>query len=59
MYGKSNPKWIRFLTWMLNKAPTWFRDLYIRNGERVAESIKDKPEIKARIKVFMDSKLEA
>jgi hypothetical protein len=59
VYGEDNPKWKQFRSWMLKKAPTWFRDLYIRNGERVAESIKDKPEIKARIKVFMDSKLEA
>ncbi len=59
VYGESNPKWKQFRSWMLNKAPAWFRELYIRNGEQVAESIKDKPEIKARIKVFMDSKLEA
>ena len=58
VYGESNPKWMQFREWMLNHAPTWFRDWYLLNGEAVAESIRDKPELKARIKIFMDSKLE-
>ena len=58
VYGESNPKWKQFREWMLNHAPTWFRDWYLLNGEAVAESIRDKPEVKARIKIFMDSKLE-
>ena len=59
VYGESNPKWKQFRSWMLNKAPDWFREWYLANGESVAEHIKDKPELKARIKIFMDSKLEA
>ena len=59
VYGESNPKWMQFREWMLNHAPIWFRDWYLLNGEAVAESIRDKPEVKARIKIFMDSKLEA
>jgi len=59
VYGESNPKWKQFRSWMLNKAPDWFRSWYLINGESVAEHIKDKPELKARIKIFMDSKLEA
>ena len=59
VYGESNPKWKQFRSWVLNKAPDWFREWYLINGESVAEHIKDKPEMKARIKIFMDSKLEA
>ena len=59
VYGESNPKWKQFREWMLNKAPDWFRAWYIINGESVAEHIKDKPKLKAQIKIFMDSKLEA
>jgi hypothetical protein len=59
VYGESNPKWRMFREWMLNKAPIWFRDWYLIHGESVAEWLKDKPELKARIKTFMDSKLEA
>jgi len=59
VYGESNPKWKQFREWMLNKAPNWFRSWYLINGESVAEHIKDKPELKAQIKIFMDSKLEA
>ena len=59
VYGESNPKWKQFRHWMLNKSPDWFREWYLANGESVAEHIKDKPELKAQIKIFMDSKLEA
>ena len=59
VYGESNPKWKQFREWVLRKAPDWFRAWYIINGESVAEHIKDKPKLKAQIKVFMDSKLEA
>ena len=59
VYGESNPKWLQFRHWMLNKSPDWFREWYLANGELVAEHIKDKPELKAQIKIFMDSKLEA
>jgi hypothetical protein len=58
VYGESNPKWKQFREWMLNKSPDWFLEWYLANGEATAEWLKDKPEIKARIKIFMDSKLE-
>ena len=59
VYGEDNPKWEQFRHWMLNKSPVWFREWYLTHGEFVAEWLKDKPELKSRIKVFMDSKLEA
>jgi len=59
VYGESNPKWMIFREWLLNKAPEWFRLWYLINGEQVAAWLKDKPEMKARIRLFMDSKVGA
>ena len=59
VYGESNPKWMIFREWLLNKAPEWFKLWYLINGEQVAEWLKDKPGLKARIRLFMDSKVGA
>ena len=59
VYGETNPKWKQFRSWLLTTAPDWFRSWYLDHGELVADWISDKPEIKARIRLFMDSKLEA
>jgi hypothetical protein len=54
VYGKDNPKWMEFRHWMLNSAPGWFRNMYVKYGERFAEYIKDKPLIKAIIRKCME-----
>jgi hypothetical protein len=59
VYGEDNPKWVAFREWMLTKAPAAFRELYLEAGEAVAEYIRTKPELKNRIRSFMDAKLEA
>jgi hypothetical protein len=59
VYGESNPKWMMFREWLFNKAPEWFKLWYLINGEQVAEWLKDKPEMKAKIRLFMDSKVGA
>ena len=59
VYGEDNPKWMQFRSWLVNKAPDWFHEWYLTYGEVVAEWLRDKPDLKARIKIFMDSKLEA
>lgn len=41
VYGVTNPKWLQFRDWLTYKAPTWFRDWYIANGERVASELTD------------------
>jgi hypothetical protein len=47
-------KWEVFREWMLNHAPKDFRTLYLTFGEQFAEFIKDKPELKAKVREFMD-----
>jgi hypothetical protein len=59
VYGENNPSWLMFRAWLLNDAPTWFRGLYIRFGERFAGWLRDKPRLKGFIRVCMDSKIKA
>ena len=57
VYGEHNPAWLLFRKWMLNDSPSLFRKAYIKYGERFANFISDKPRIKARIRIWMDSKI--
>ena len=57
VYGLHNPAWIAFREWMLNESPSWFRAIYIKFGERFAKFISNKPRLKARIRMWMDTKI--
>ena len=57
VYCAHNPAWLDFREWMLLRAPSWFRALYIGYGERFAKFISDKPRLKARIRGWMDTKI--
>ena len=57
VYGVHNPAWLLFREWMLNESPGWFRATYIKFGERFAKFISNKPRLKARIRLWMDSKI--
>jgi hypothetical protein len=58
VYGTEGGTWRVFRSWLLEEAPEWLRNAYIKYGERVAEFIKDKPVLKAIIRKWMDSKIE-
>jgi hypothetical protein len=58
VYGVENPKWLQFREWMLNDAPAWFRNLYIKFGERFAGFISNKPGLKLIIRKWMDTKIK-
>jgi hypothetical protein len=58
VYGIENPKWLEFRYWMLNDAPSWFRNLYIKYGERIAKFISNKPRIKSIIRKWMNTKIK-
>ena len=58
VYGIENPKWLQFREWMLTKASDNLRNFYIEYGERIAESIRNKPKIKAIIRKWMDGKIK-
>ena len=57
VYGVDNPKWLQFREWMLTKASDNLRNFYTEYGERIAESIRNKPKIKSIIRKWMDSKI--
>lgn len=57
VYGADNPKWLNFREWMLNHSPKWFRNLYIKYGERFAAWVSDKPRIKSFIRFWMDARV--
>lgn len=57
VYGQDNPKWVMFYHWLHTFAPDWFRDLYIKRGEKFARFISNKPRLKAVIRWWMDSKI--
>ena len=42
---------------MLTKASDNLRNYYVKHGEKIAESIRNKPTIKALIRKWMDSKI--
>jgi len=58
VYGIENPKWLEFRYWMLNDAPSWFRNLYIKYGERIAKFISNKPLVKSIIRNWMNTKIK-
>lgn len=59
VYGTQTGTWKIFRAWVLNKAPEWFKNAYIKHGQKIAEFIKDKPVLKSFIRRWMDSKIES
>ena len=55
VYGNENPMWLLFREWMLNESPSWFRNSYIKYGERFAAFISNKPFVKKLIRKWMTS----
>lgn len=54
VYGAGNPRWMMFREWLLNDAPHWFRDLYVRHGRSFARWIAPHHGIKSVIRRWMD-----
>jgi hypothetical protein len=58
VYGKSNPEWFIFRTWLEYDAPKWFRKLYVTHGENYAKLIAKVPPLKWLTKQLMDMVVE-
>jgi len=58
VYGPTNPQWLEFREWMLNDAPSWLRNLYLKYGERIAKFISNKPLVKSIIRKWMNTKIK-
>jgi len=57
VYGAHNPRWLVFRFWLLQRAPAWFRWLYLRYGARVAAWLGDKPRVKAVVRRWMEARI--
>lgn len=53
VFGHDNPFWLLYRAWLLNRAPSIFRTLYLTFGERFASSISNKPRIKSFLRPIM------
>lgn len=58
VYGKGDPRWFVFRTWLKYDAPKWFVKLYSTHGEKYATFISDKPVFKWATKKLMDLVVE-
>ena len=54
VYGKGNPEWFIFRTWLQYDAPKWFKKLYVTHGENYAKLIAKVPPLKWATKQLMD-----
>lgn len=59
VYGEHDVRWTMFREWLLVAAPAWFRNLYIKHGERFAAWVANKPRIKGLIRLWMDARIES
>lgn len=57
VFGEENPSWVLFRHWLTTKAPESLRDLYARNGEKLAAKLKQMPNLKPAIRAFMEEKI--
>ncbi len=58
VYGKGDPRWFIFRTWMKYDAPVWLQKLYKKHGQAYANFISDKPILKFFTKKLMDGIIE-
>ena len=57
VYGIENPRWLQFRHWLFTESPSWFKNLYMKYGERFAKFISNKPFIKNIIRKWMNTKI--
>jgi hypothetical protein len=54
VYGEEDPRWVQFRTWLLNDAPKWLLNLYIKHGEWFAGVVRKAPILKRALRPLMD-----
>ena len=58
VYGKGDPRWFIFRTWMKYDAPAWLQKLYKKHGQSYAKFISNKPALKFLTKKLMNVIIE-
>lgn len=56
-FGVGDGRWLLFRHWLLTRAPEWFRNWYLKHGERFAAWIHNKPVLKSIIRAWMESRI--
>jgi len=59
VYGNDSIKWFIFRVWLQYEAPAWFKNLYMKYGERYAKFISTKPVLRWATKKLMDLVVES
>lgn len=57
-FGENDERWLLFRAWLMTKAPEWFYDWYMKNGENVANWLRGKPILKAIIRRWMVGRIK-
>jgi hypothetical protein len=57
VFGPDNPQWLDFREWLLTRAPERLRELYLKHGPALAARLREQPELKPRIREFMEAKI--
>lgn len=52
-FGIRDTRWFLFRCWLFDDAPAWFRNFYVRFGQRIARWLRNKPTLKGIIKRWM------
>ena len=56
-FGEQDERWLLFRQWLMTKAPEWFYNWYMENGEDVAAWLRDKPVFKGVIRWWMQGRI--
>ena len=57
-FGEQDERWLLFRQWLMTKAPEWFYNWYMENGEVVAAWLRDKPVLKSIIRWWMKGRIQ-
>ena len=57
-FGEQDERWLLFRQWLMTKAPEWFYNWYMKNGEDVAAWLRDKPVLKGIIRWWMKGRIK-
>jgi len=57
-FGEQDERWLLFRQWLMTKAPEWFYNWYMENGEDVAAWLRDKPVLKGVIRWWMKGRIK-
>jgi len=52
-FGESDIRWIIFRAWLLEDAPVWFRQLYIRYGAKVGSWLEGRNRARRLVRAIM------